>query len=86
MPPIAIRATSWVPYVIGYECGVGDYHLSGEIPVEGPGKIFGPFPARYWNTYLTLYSPYRVRVAIDVEPREWSPWVRFEVHAASDGS
>ena len=51
-----------------------------EMVVDGNEKVFGPFPSKYWNTYLTLYSPYKVRVSIDKQPREWSPWLTFEVH------
>jgi choline-sulfatase len=75
-----------VPYIIEYDVGTGDYALNGLIEVEGNEKVFGPFTEKYWNTYLTLYTPYRVRVSIDKEPREWSPWVRFEVKPASAGS
>ncbi len=71
-----------VPYVIGYDAGLAEYHITGEIPVIGNEKIYGPFPAIYWNTYLTLFSPYKVRVSIDKQPREWSPWLHFEVKAA----
>lgn len=74
-----------VPYVIQYEVGTGDYHLTDEIAVDGPQKVFGPFALKYWNTYLTLYNPYKVRVAIDKEPRDWSPWVHFEVKSVEEG-
>lgn len=68
-----------VPYVIGYDVGLAEYHMTGEIPVIGNEKVYGPFPSLYWNTYLVLFSPYKVRVSIDKEPREWSPWLTFEV-------
>ncbi|MEK8024173.1 MAG: sulfatase-like hydrolase/transferase, partial [Candidatus Hydrogenedentota bacterium] len=71
-----------VPYVLEYDVGTGDYHLPGVLEVEGNEQVFGPFTLKYWNTYLTLYSPYKVRVSIDKHPREWSPWVHFEVQAA----
>jgi arylsulfatase A-like enzyme len=72
-----------VPYVIEYDVGTGDYALNGLVEVEGNEKVFGPFTEKYWNTYLTLYTPYRVRVSIDKEPRDWSSWVRFEVKPAA---
>ncbi len=68
-----------VPYVIEYDVGQGTYHLNGFIEVTGNEKVYGPFEPSYWSTYLALYSPYRVRVAVDREPREWSEWVEFEV-------
>lgn len=73
-----------VPYVIEYEVGKGDYHLTGTMKVLGNRKVFGPFPRKYWDTYLALYSPYRARVSIDKEPREWSPWVEFEVRPVGE--
>lgn len=72
-----------VPYVIEYKVGEGDYKLDGTIDgIVGTEKIFGPFPRKYWDTYLTLFSPYRIRISIDKEPREWSPWIEFKVETA----
>ena len=71
-----------VPYVIEYIVGEGDYQLDGYIEVLGNEKVFGPFPKKYWDTYLTLYAPYKIRVSIDKEPREWSEWIHFDVKAS----
>lgn len=71
-----------VPYVVEYEVGEGDYRLVGTIETLGNEKTFGPFPRKYWDTYLTLYNPFRARVSIDKEPREWSPWITFAVRPA----
>jgi len=72
-----------VPYVIEYDVGKDTTHLHGYIEFEGNEKIYGPFEKSYWNTYLRLYSPYRVRISIDKEPREWSEWVKIEVGASN---
>jgi len=72
-----------VPYVIEYDVGKDTTHLHGYIELEGNEKIYGPFEKSYWNTYLRLYSPYRVRISIDKEPREWSEWVKIEVAASN---
>jgi len=68
-----------VPYVIEYEVGEETYHLTGSIRVQGNEKVFGPFPQKYWDTYLALYSPGKIRISIDKDPREWSRWVHFEM-------
>ncbi len=68
-----------VPYVIEYEVGEEAYHLTGSIRVQGNEKVFGSFPQEYWDTYLSRYSPGRIRISIDSESREWSPWIHFEM-------
>ena len=68
-----------VPYLIEYEVGEEAYYLHGFIEIEGPEKVFGPFPREYWDSYLTLFSPGRIRVSIDKDPAEWSPWIHFEM-------
>jgi choline-sulfatase len=71
-----------VPYVIEYEFGKEAYYLHGFLRVEGDEKVFGPFPREYWNTYLTLYSPGRIRVSVDRDSEEWSPWIQFEMKSS----
>lgn len=66
------------PYVIEYELGTGDYHLTGEVSVQGNVKDFGVFTENYWNTYLVIRNPFKLRVSPDKEPREWGDWVSFE--------
>ena len=72
-----------VPYMVEYEVGEGAYYLHGFIEAEGPEKVFGPFPREYWDSYLTLFSPCRIRVSIDRDPAEWSPWIHFEMQSTT---
>ncbi|MBI4179590.1 sulfatase [bacterium] len=65
------------PYVIGYELGQGDYHLTGEVKVEGNVKDFGSFSKDYWTTYLVVRNPFTLRVSPDMRPRQWSEPVTF---------
>lgn len=66
-----------VPYVIEYQVGKETYYLDGSLNVDGNVKTFGPFSRSYWDTYLLVRNPFRVRVSIDKEPREFSPWLEF---------
>jgi len=68
-----------VPYKIEYEVGKEAYYLHGFIKAKGSEKVLGPFPREYWDTYLTLFSPGRLRLSIDKDPAEWSSWVHFEM-------
>lgn len=68
-----------VPYVVQYEAGKGNFYLDGEIKVKGNKKVFGPFTKHYWNQFLSQYSPVRIRVSVDREPREWSPWIECQL-------
>ncbi|MEE8348469.1 MAG: hypothetical protein V3R94_02790, partial [Acidobacteriota bacterium] len=70
-----------VPYLIEYEVGTEAYYLHGMIKAEGSEKVFGPFPREYWDSYLTLFSPCRIRLSIDRDPLEWSPWTNFEMES-----
>ncbi|OGH57074.1 MAG: hypothetical protein A3I06_14610 [Candidatus Lindowbacteria bacterium RIFCSPLOWO2_02_FULL_62_12] len=65
------------PYVIEYELGTGDYHLTGEVKVDGNVKDFGEFTPQYWSTYLVVRNPFKLRVSPDKTPRDWSEWVTF---------
>lgn len=65
------------PYIIEYELGTGDYHLTGIVNVMGNVKDFGAFSPNYWSTYLVIRNPFKLRVSADKEPREWSDWVSF---------
>lgn len=66
------------PYVIEYELGEGDYHLTGEVKVEGNVKDFGIYTPHYWTTYLVIRNPFKLRVSPDKRPREWSDWITFK--------
>jgi arylsulfatase A-like enzyme len=68
-----------VPYRIEYEVGREAYYLHGFIKAKGSEKVLGPFPREYWDSYLTLFSPGKIRVSIDKTPAEWSPWIHFEM-------
>jgi choline-sulfatase len=68
-----------VPYLIEYEVGSEAYYLHGFIKAEGNEKVFGPFPREYWDSYLTLFSPGKLRLSIDKNPAEWSTWIHFEM-------
>ena len=65
------------PYVIEYELGAGDYHLTGEVKVQGNIKDFGSFTQNYWTTYLVIRNPFKLRVSPDKQPRVWSDWIDF---------
>lgn len=65
------------PYIIEYELGAGDYHLTGEVKVEGNVKDFGVYTPNYWTTYLVIRNPFKLRVSPDKTPRNWSDWITF---------
>lgn len=66
------------PYVIEYELGEGNYHLTGEVKVEGNVKDFGEFTPNYWSTYLVIRNPFKLRVSPDKQSRDWSEWITFK--------
>ncbi|MEW5692579.1 MAG: sulfatase [Candidatus Hydrogenedentota bacterium] len=68
-----------IPYVIEYKVGDGLYYLDGTMKVKGNKKSFGPFSKNYWETFLVIRNPYKMRVAIDKEPRKFSEWVEIKL-------
>ncbi|MBP7653294.1 sulfatase [Candidatus Dependentiae bacterium] len=68
-----------VPYIIEYKVGKGDYYLDGKIKVTGNSKKFGSFSRSYWDTYLVVRNPFKIRVSIDKDPLEFSDWTEVNL-------
>lgn len=68
-----------IPYVIEYKVGTGDYYLDGKMKIFGNSKKFGSFSKSYWDTYLVVRNPFRIRVSIDKEPYEFSDWIEVNL-------
>lgn len=65
-------------YIIQYQAGEGLFRIDGELEVTGNRKDFGEIDRRYWQTWITAYSPYRVRVGYDSESPNWSEWIELQ--------
>jgi arylsulfatase A-like enzyme len=61
-------------YIIEYIAGEEDNRIHGFLDVDGPGRDFGNISRRYWNTWVTRYSPYRLRVR-EEGAEQWSAWL-----------
>ncbi len=66
-------------YVLQYEAGRGLLKMAGEIRVTGTRKDFGIVDRHYWDTWITAYGPYRVRVGYDGPDPNWSDWLEITV-------
>ena len=65
-------------YIIEYEVGTGNYHMTGELEVAGTEQWFGPFPEDIWQA-LPLYNPWKFRVIPKKYPQYPSEWITFEM-------
>ncbi len=63
-------------YMVEYDIGVGDHHVSGAYEVQGNHQIMGPLPRELWLD-LKAWNPFRIRVSPKSEPLCWSEWVEF---------
>ena len=68
-----------VPYILEYQVGKGDYYMDGTMKIEGNFKDFGAFSKSYWDLFLIERNPFRLRVSIDKEPREFSDWIEVNL-------
>ena len=65
-------------YVIEYDVGDTFHHLTGQLPVHGTEKTYGPLPRDGWKP-LYQWNPYNIRVRPRDLPNAWSDWIRIEV-------
>ncbi|MDA0747437.1 MAG: VanZ family protein [bacterium] len=74
---VAVRWTGpeEMVYTIEYRVGEGNYHLEGEMSVQGNAAQYGPYTEEMWNM-LALYNPFSFRVKAGETA---SPWVTFTV-------
>jgi len=70
-------------FLVKYEVGVGDYHLTGQMPVLGSSQRYGPYTEELWNM-LALYNPFTFRIVAQGQPETASDRVTFIVGATSD--
>lgn len=63
-------------YTVEYDVGRGSYKMQGVLPIDGTGRVFGPFPEELW-TQFALYDPWRFRVWDNGSPEEKTNWHTF---------
>lgn len=78
MVEVSLDCATPGPYLGEYDVGTGVYHTAGVVPLPHCTSRFGPFSRSFWNK-LTLWNPWRVRVARKTGQPEWGPWVEFEI-------
>ncbi len=64
-------------YLVQYDIGTGDHHVSGILPVHGNHQLLGPFTQELWGN-LKAWNPFKIRVAAKELKTCWSKWVTFE--------
>ena len=47
-------------YLIQYDIGTGDHHITGIFPVQGNHQLFGPLHPELW-TNLKAWNPFKIR-------------------------
>ncbi len=66
-----------VRYLVQYDIGTGDHHISGVFEVQGNHQLLGPIHPELW-TNLKAWNPFKIRVSPRQAKPCWSDWVRFE--------
>ncbi|MEX2015738.1 MAG: sulfatase [Candidatus Hydrogenedentales bacterium] len=65
-------------YIIEYDVGDAFHKLTGQLPVHGTEKTYGPLPREGWKP-LYQWNPYHIRVRPRDLPNAWSDWITVEV-------
>ncbi len=64
-------------YLVQYDIGTGDHHITGIFPVEGNHQLLGPLNSELWGN-LKAWNPFKIRVSPRASRTCWSEWVSFE--------
>ncbi len=64
-------------YLVQYDIGTGDHHISGVFPVHGNHQLLGPLGRELWKN-LQAWNPFKIRVSPRGSGTCWSKWVAFE--------
>ncbi len=64
-------------YLVQYDIGTGDHHVTGVFPVHGNYQLLGPLNPELW-TNLKAWNPFKIRVSPRAPRTCWSEWVTFE--------
>ena len=64
-------------YLVQYDIGTGDHHVTGIFPVQGNHQLLGPLNPELW-TNLKAWNPFKIRVSPRVPSTCWSEWVSFK--------
>ena len=64
-------------YLIQYDIGTGDHHITGIFPVRGNHQLLGPIHPELW-TNLKAWNPFKIRVSPRASRACWSEWVSFQ--------
>ena len=64
-------------YLVQYDIGTGDHHITGIFPVQGNHQLLGPLHPELW-TNLKAWNPFKIRVSPRAPRTCWSEWVSFQ--------
>jgi hypothetical protein len=67
-----------VPYILEVSAGTGEELIEFTLESEKP-FITRKVAKSYWEDFLVLYQPVRVRVKIDAKDQRWSEWRSFNI-------
>lgn len=63
-------------YLVQYQIGVGDHHISGTFEMQGNHQLLGPLSPELWKN-LKAWNPFRIRISPRLASPCWSEWVEF---------
>ena len=64
-------------YLVQYDIGTGNHHVTGIFPVQGNHQLLGPLNPELW-TNLKAWNPFKIRVSPRVPSTCWGEWVSFK--------